>query len=59
MPVQPCQRDGKPGFKWGQGGRCYTYTSDDKASRTRARRAAEAQGRAIQASKRGRGSSTA
>jgi len=24
MPIQPCQDQGKPGFKWGATGKCYT-----------------------------------
>jgi len=46
MPVRRCQSDGKPGFKWGDSGKCYTYTEGDQASRDRARAAAERQGRA-------------
>lgn len=51
MPVQSCNQDGKPGFKWGQEGKCYTYTAGDKASMERARNRAAEQGRAIEASK--------
>lgn len=49
MPVQQCQSDNKPGFKWGPQGKCYTYTAGDEASRERARGLAEEQGRAIEA----------
>ncbi len=49
MPVQPCQSDGKPGYKWGESGACYTYTAGDDASMGRARSAAERQGRAARA----------
>lgn len=49
MPVQSCQTGGKPGFKWGDSGACYTYTPSDTASRARARGQAERQGRAINA----------
>lgn len=49
MPVQNCQRNGMPGFKWGKQGHCYTYQSKDEAGRRRARTQAEAQGRAIEA----------
>lgn len=48
MPVKPCQKEGSPGFKWGDAGFCYTYTSGDASSRTRARNLALRQGRAIQ-----------
>lgn len=50
MPVQACQLSGKPGYKWGSSGRCYTYTAGNAASRSRARNKAERQGRAVRAS---------
>ena len=25
MPIMMCQKEGKPGYKWGKEGRCYTY----------------------------------
>jgi len=49
MPVQACQEDGKPGFKWGQQGKCYTYTPGNTRSKAAARLKAEAQGRAVKA----------
>lgn len=42
MPTQPCTTNGKSGFKYGAGGKCYTG-EDAKAK-------ADAQGRAIKAS---------
>lgn len=51
MPVQPCQKDGKPGFKYGPQGTCYTYEQNNTQSRVAARQKAEEQGRAIEASK--------
>ncbi len=51
MPLKHCQRDKKPGYKWGDSGKCYTYTSGDKASRQMAKNNAKQQGRAIEASK--------
>jgi hypothetical protein len=24
MPIKQCQLNGKPGYKWGDGGKCYT-----------------------------------
>ena len=48
MPVQSCNKDGKSGYKYGESGKCYTYT--DKASRKRANENAQEQGRAIKAS---------
>ena len=47
MPVQRCQLDGKPGYKWGKQGKCYTYTAGDAASRGRAKQKATKQGLAI------------
>lgn len=42
MPVQRCQRDGKDGWRWGKGGKCFTGKG--------ARAKAERQGRAVEAS---------
>lgn len=50
MPVQRCKKDGKPGFRWGVEGFCYTYNPGDVKAKEAARRKAGAQGRAIQAS---------
>jgi hypothetical protein len=47
MPIQSCSDDGKPGFKWGDTGKCYTYTPGSEFSRKEARRKALAQGIAI------------
>lgn len=49
MPVQRCQKDGKPGWKWGKEGKCYTFTPGDEESRERAKRKAKEQGQAIKA----------
>lgn len=46
MPVHPCQEDGKPGAKWGNSGKCYTYGSGTGRSRGEAIQAAIRQGRA-------------
>ena len=51
MPVQRCEQDGEPGFRWGSDGKCYTYTEGDESSMERARDNALEQGRAIEASK--------
>ena len=45
----PCQRDGKPGFKYGESGHCYLI--EEEGGEERAREKALAQGRAIEASK--------
>jgi len=49
MPFQNCRKAGKPGIRWGSKGRCYTYTAGDKESIARAKKKAEAQMIAIQA----------
>jgi len=51
MPIQSCSSGGKPGFKFGRSGKCFTYTSGNAASRSRARARAARQGRAIEANK--------
>lgn len=50
MPIQSCTKNGKPGFKYGASGKCYTYTTGDEASRQQALEKAKAQARAIRAS---------
>lgn len=47
MPLMACRENGKPGYKWGESGKCYTYTPNDPVSRTQARNKALAQMRAI------------
>lgn len=51
MPVKPCQSDGKPGYKYGDSGHCYTYKEGDMRSEKEAWDKAVAQGRAIEKSK--------
>jgi hypothetical protein len=51
MPVMPCSSGGKSGYKYGEGGKCYTYTSGNTQSRIAARAKAAKQGRAIEISK--------
>lgn len=51
-PTMRCQRDGKPGYKYGPTGKCYTYDPNDSASRKRALRKAKLQGAAIEITKR-------
>ena len=43
MPIQNCQVDKKPGYRYGQSGKCYIYKEGDKASQTRARKQGIAQ----------------
>lgn len=47
MPVQECNEDGKPGFKWGEEGKCYTYAPGDEQAAKDAKRKAIMQGLAI------------
>jgi hypothetical protein len=51
MPLQQCRKDGKPGYKWGEGGKCYTHRPGLKSARKAAKAKAKKQGRAIEASK--------
>jgi hypothetical protein len=47
MPLKRCQDDDKPGWKWGDAGKCYVYTAGDEASETAARKKALAQASAM------------
>lgn len=50
MPVEKCSDGGKPGFRFGDSGKCYTYTEGDNAGMERARERARNQERAAYAS---------
>jgi len=50
MPVKRCTENGINGYKWGDRGKCYTYTNERQ--REQARESALRQGRAIESSKR-------
>jgi hypothetical protein len=50
MPVQPCTKDGKPGYRWGETGKCYTYPPGSRKARADARMQAEIQGYAVEKS---------
>ena len=50
MPIKACRSGGKPGYKFGDSGTCYTYTPGNEASRNRAKSKAQRQERAIRAS---------
>jgi len=47
MPVNSCSLNGKPGYKWGDSGKCYTYSPDNENSMKEAKKKALAQGIAI------------
>lgn len=47
MPVNSCSSGGKPGYKWGDGGKCYTYDPNSETSKKSAKKKALAQGIAI------------
>jgi hypothetical protein len=51
MPVKACRLNNKPGYKWGDAGKCYTYTAGNETARKKAYEKAAAQGRAIKAKK--------
>ncbi len=44
MPVQSCRSGGRPGYKWGPSGHCYSYPSGNDAARREAKRKAVIQG---------------
>ena len=44
MPIKECQDNGKPGLKWGDRGKCYTYSPNDERARNKAKRSAILQG---------------
>ena len=50
MPIQSCQSNGLPGYKYGESGKCYTYHPNNEESRKMALKRAEAQAGAIKAS---------
>ena len=51
MPVMKCKKNGRPGFKWGKSGVCYTYMPGNRRSINLAKQRALNQGRAIEANK--------
>lgn len=48
MPLQTCTLDDKPGYRWGDAGKCYTYEPGNEASRKAAKKKAIRQGVAIE-----------
>jgi len=44
MPVKECEDNSKSGFKWGDSGKCYTYTPNNEVSRNKAKKKAIIQG---------------
>jgi hypothetical protein len=47
MPVKSCSENDNPGFKWGDSGKCYTYTRGDSRTMGEAKRRATLQGIAM------------
>jgi hypothetical protein len=47
MPVKRCEIDGKPGWQYGESGKCYTFDDGDDASEKTAKAKAVTQGLAI------------
>jgi hypothetical protein len=50
MPIVRCTSDGKPGYRWGQSGTCYTYTPGSAPSQNDAKAKAQRQGVAARTS---------
>ena len=48
MPIKKCNENGKPGYKYGNNGHCYTYIANDEQSRKNAVKKAAKQGVAIE-----------
>lgn len=44
MPIKTCQFENRPGYKWGDQGKCYTYDPGSEAGRKSAKRKAIRQG---------------
>lgn len=47
MPVRECQENDKPGYKWGEQGKCYTYNPDNEGQKRKAKQSAIIQGYAV------------
>lgn len=47
MPVKECQEEGKPGYKWGEEGKCYTYNPNNEGQKRKSKKSAITQGLAI------------
>lgn len=47
MPVKRCRENGKPGWKWGDRGKCYTYKPNDEKASGMAKQKAIKQGIAM------------
>lgn len=47
MPIKNCNENNKPGYKWGDEGKCYTYTPDNEGQRRNAKKSAILQGIAV------------
>lgn len=47
MPVKDCEDNKKPGYKWGDSGKCYTYDPKNEVKKNKAKKSAIIQGIAI------------
>jgi hypothetical protein len=47
MPVKNCEDNKKPGFKWGDSGKCYTYDPKNETAKKTAKKSAILQGLVI------------
>lgn len=43
MPLQPCEVNGKSGWRWGRKGKCFIYNPNDERSEKRAKSRAKAE----------------
>jgi hypothetical protein len=43
VPLQRCEDGGRPGWRWGQAGKCYTYAPGSAAAQRLAKQRAMAQ----------------
>ena len=50
LPVQPCSEGGKPGWRWGQAGKCYVFKRGSAKGSKMAKAKAAKQGSAIKIS---------
>ena len=46
MPVNSCNENGKPGYRWGNSGKCYVYSPGSEVARKKAKQRAYLQGAA-------------
>jgi len=55
MPIKRCFLNGRPGFKYGDSGKCYTYEPGNEESKKAAMAKAQEQRKAVKVSQSKRG----